>query len=80
MIRWISLTPYRIRSTLSSRNIALCDLLPPAVVPLFIDIADFTWRASDLTFTKWYSSSIAALLVYHCIRLLSRDPAGTSPS
>ena len=58
MVRWISLAPFQIRSTRSSRNIRL---------------ADFTWQARDLTFTPTALRSIAALLVYHCIRLLSRD-------
>jgi hypothetical protein len=42
-------------------------------IPLIIGIADFTWQARDLTFTPTALRSIAALLVYHCMRLLSRD-------
>jgi hypothetical protein len=33
-------------------------------------IADFTWQAGDLTFTGIALGSIAALLVYHGMRLL----------
>ena len=42
-------------------------------IPLTIGIADFTWQAGDLTFTGIALGSIAALLVYHGMRLLSRD-------
>jgi hypothetical protein len=44
-----------------------------AAIPLIIGIADFTWQAGDLTFTSIALCSIAALLVYHGRRLLSRD-------
>jgi hypothetical protein len=37
---------------------------------LIIGIADFTWQAGDLTFTGIALGSIAALLVYHGMRLL----------
>jgi len=39
-------------------------------IPLIIGIADFTWQAGDLTFTGIALGSIAALLVYHGMRLL----------
>ncbi|MCW2561912.1 MAG: xanthine/uracil permease [Mycobacterium sp.] len=42
-----------------------------AAIPLIIGIADFTWRVGDLTFTGIALGSIAALLVYHGMRLLS---------
>jgi hypothetical protein len=42
-------------------------------IPLIIGIVDFTWQAGDLTFTGIALGSIAALLVYHGMRLLSRD-------
>jgi uracil-xanthine permease len=42
-----------------------------AAIPLIIGIADFTWQAGDLTFTGIALGSIAALLVYHGMRLLS---------
>jgi xanthine/uracil permease len=41
-----------------------------AAIPLIIGIADFTWQAGDLTFTGIALGSIAALLVYHGMRLL----------
>ena len=41
-----------------------------AAIPLIIGIADFTWHAGDLTFTGIALGSIAALLVYHGMRLL----------
>jgi hypothetical protein len=37
---------------------------------LIIGIADFHWQAGDLTFTGIALGSIAALLVYHGMRLL----------
>jgi xanthine/uracil permease len=40
-----------------------------AAIPLIIDIADFTWHPGDLTFTGIALGSIAALLVYHGMRL-----------
>jgi uracil-xanthine permease len=43
-----------------------------AAIPLIIGIADFTWRAGDLTFTGIALGAIAALLVYHGMRLLTR--------
>ena len=50
-----------------------------AAIPLIIGIADFTWQAGDLTFTGIALGSIAALLVYHGMRLLEHrsrtDPA-----
>ena len=42
-----------------------------ASIPLIIGIADFTWQAGDLTFTGIALGSIAALLVYHGMRLLN---------
>ena len=44
-----------------------------AAIPPVIGIADFTWQAGDLTFTGIALGSIAALLVYHGMQLLSRD-------
>jgi uracil-xanthine permease len=41
-----------------------------AAIPLIIGIADFTWQAGDLTFTGIALGSIAALVVYHSMRLL----------
>src|SRR6202048_4287730 len=50
-----------------------------AAIPLIIGIADFTWQAGDLTFTGIALGSIAALLVYHCMRLLGvRRGRGTT--
>ncbi|MBS1696306.1 MAG: nitrate reductase [Actinobacteria bacterium] len=43
-----------------------------AAIPLIIGIADFTWTAGSLTFTGIALGSIAALLVYHGMNLLSR--------
>jgi xanthine/uracil permease len=52
-----------------------------AAIPLIIGIADFTWQAGDLTFTGIALGSIAALLVYHGMRLLGlRSAASTSTS
>jgi hypothetical protein len=44
-----------------------------AAIPLIIGIADFTWQTGDLTFTGIALGSIAALLVHHGMRLLSRN-------
>jgi xanthine/uracil permease len=41
-----------------------------AAIPLIIGIADFTWQAGDLMFTGIALGSIAALVVYHGMRLL----------
>jgi uracil-xanthine permease len=41
-----------------------------AAIPLIIGIADFSWQAGQLTFTGIALGSIAALLVYHGMRLL----------
>jgi uracil-xanthine permease len=41
-----------------------------AAIPLIIGIADFTWNAGSLTFTGIALGSIAALLIYHGMRLL----------
>ncbi|BBY27804.1 solute carrier family 23 protein [Mycolicibacterium sediminis] len=41
-----------------------------AAIPLIIGIADFTWTAGDLTFTGIALGSIAALIVYHGMKLL----------
>jgi len=45
-----------------------------AAIPLIIGIADFTWQAGDLAFTGIALGSIAALLVYHGMRLLGLRP------
>lgn len=39
-------------------------------IPLIIGIADFTWQLGSLTFTGIALGSIAALLVFHSMRLL----------
>ena len=41
-----------------------------AAIPLIIGIADFTWHAGNLTFTGIALGSIAALVVYHGMRLV----------
>ncbi|MGE2722833.1 uracil-xanthine permease family protein [Mycolicibacterium celeriflavum] len=41
-----------------------------AAIPLIVGIADFTWNAGSLTFTGIALGSIAALAVYHGMRLL----------
>ena len=41
-----------------------------ATIPLIIGIADFTWQAGSLTFTGIALGSIAALIIYHGMRLL----------
>jgi xanthine/uracil permease len=41
-----------------------------AAIALIIGIADFTWRIGTLTFTGIALGSIAALVVYHCMRVL----------
>lgn len=41
-----------------------------AAIPLIIGIADFTWSAGSLTFTGIALGSIAALAIYHSMRLL----------
>ncbi|KUI32374.1 nitrate reductase [Mycobacterium sp. IS-1496] len=57
-----------------------------AAIPLIIGIADFTWQAGELTFTGIALGSIAALLVYHGMRLLglrtsrAERSAGNQPS
>jgi hypothetical protein len=43
-------------------------------------IRRFPWQAGDLTFTGIALGSIAALLVYHGMRLLPRESAPSSPS
>lgn len=43
-----------------------------AAIPLIIGIADFTWSAGELTFTGIALGSIAALVIYHVMTLLSR--------
>jgi xanthine/uracil permease len=54
-----------------------------AAIPLIIGIADFTWSAGDLTFTGIALGSIAALIVYHGMKLLgwrtSRTAADSGP-
>ncbi|MGB6040780.1 MAG: solute carrier family 23 protein, partial [Gordonia sp. (in: high G+C Gram-positive bacteria)] len=49
-----------------------------AAIPLIIGIADFTWQIGDLTFTGISLGSVAALLVYHGMRLMkaARDAVG----
>lgn len=51
-----------------------------AAIPLIIGIADFTWRVGDLTFTGISLGSVAALLVYHGMRLTKagRDAVSTA--
>ncbi|BBZ62839.1 uracil-xanthine permease family protein [Mycolicibacterium monacense] len=52
-----------------------------AAIPLIIGIADFTWQAGELTFTGIALGSIAALLVYHGMRLLGlRTSRSAEPS
>jgi xanthine/uracil permease len=59
-----------------------------AAIPLIIGIADFTWQAGSLTFTGIALGAIAALLVYHGMRLLGwrtrtvepEPPASTTPA
>lgn len=41
-----------------------------AAIPLIIGIADFTWQLGGLTFTGIALGSIAALVIYHGMRLL----------
>ena len=41
-----------------------------AAIPLIIGIADFTWQAGPLIFTGIALGSIAALVIYHGMRLL----------
>ncbi len=41
-----------------------------AAIPLIIGIADFTWQAGQLTFTGIALGSIAALVIFHGMRLL----------
>lgn len=41
-----------------------------AAIPLIIGIADFTWQVGSLAFTGIALGSIAALLIYHGMRLL----------
>ena len=41
-----------------------------AAIPLVIGIADFTWQAGSLIFTGISLGSIAALVIYHGMRLL----------
>ncbi|AFM15310.1 uracil-xanthine permease [Mycolicibacterium chubuense NBB4] len=41
-----------------------------AAIPLIIGIADFTWQLGRLTFTGIALGSIAALVIYHGMRLL----------
>ncbi|MDP9166159.1 MAG: nitrate reductase [Actinomycetota bacterium] len=61
-----------------------------AAIPLTIGIADFTWHQGSLIFTGISLGSIAALVVYHGMRLLGlratnadrepADPVGDSPT
>ncbi|MDA4109972.1 uracil-xanthine permease family protein [Mycolicibacterium holsaticum] len=50
-----------------------------AAIPLIVGIADFTWHAGSLTFTGIALGSIAALLVYHGMRLLGFRQASERP-
>ncbi|MDQ2638428.1 MAG: nitrate reductase, partial [Actinomycetota bacterium] len=50
-----------------------------AAIPLIVGIADFTWHAGSLTFTGIALGSIAALLVYHGMRLLGFRQASDCP-
>lgn len=51
-----------------------------AAIPLIIGIADFTWSAGSLTFTGIALGSIAALVIYHGMRLLGFRTEATEPS
>jgi xanthine/uracil permease len=51
-----------------------------AAIPLIIGIADFTWQAGNLTFTGIALGSIAALLVYHGMRLLGFRQSRATPA
>ncbi|WP_370333281.1 uracil-xanthine permease family protein [Mycolicibacterium hippocampi] len=51
-----------------------------AAIPLVIGIADFTWQAGNLTFTGIALGSIAALLVYHGMRLLGFRTGARTPA
>jgi xanthine/uracil permease len=48
-----------------------------AAIPLIIGIADFTWQAGELIFTGIALGSIAALLIYHGMKLLGFRAART---
>jgi uracil-xanthine permease len=50
-----------------------------AAIPLVIGIADFTWQAGSLTFTGIALGSIAALAIYHGMRLLGFRQNRESP-
>jgi uracil-xanthine permease len=50
-----------------------------AAIPLIIGIADFTWQIGSLTFTGIALGAIAALVVYHGMRLLGA-PSHRHPS
>ncbi|MGJ6126545.1 solute carrier family 23 protein [Mycolicibacterium sp. Y3] len=50
-----------------------------AAIPLIIGIADFTWQIGSLTFTGISLGAIAALVVYHGMRLLGA-PSRHEPS
>lgn len=51
-----------------------------AAIPLIIGIADFTWHVGTLTFTGIALGSIAALAVYHGMRLLGFRQASERPA
>jgi len=51
-----------------------------AAIPLIIGIADFTWQAGSLTFTGIALGSIAALLIYHGMRLLGFRQGREAPT
>ncbi|MGH7292747.1 MAG: solute carrier family 23 protein, partial [Myxococcota bacterium] len=51
-----------------------------AAIPLIIGIADFTWQAGSLIFTGIALGSIAALIIYHGMRLLGFRQERTTDS
>ena len=51
-----------------------------AAIPLIIGIADFTWQIGSLTFTGIALGSIAALLIYHGMRLLGFRQGRAEPT
>ncbi|PRC43569.1 nitrate reductase [Mycobacterium sp. ITM-2017-0098] len=51
-----------------------------AAIPLILGIADFTWSAGNLTFTGIALGSIAALLIYHGMRLLGFRSGRETPT
>ncbi|AFR48581.1 Xanthine/uracil permease [Gordonia sp. KTR9] len=43
-----------------------------AAIPLIIGIADYTWQVGDLVFAGISLGSVAALVIYHSMRLIGR--------